>query len=156
MGIAGIILIAAGGCAGAKANGAGRSVESLQDEVVKTARSLVGMSCPESRPSSMEIDCKRFIPEVYHKAANTLLPLKPDDLAKFGRPVTQEELQPGDLVYFMIESQEAAHPGIYLGGGDFVHVSGSDGPFAIQNLSQDYWKIRFIGGRRVLRAWLQS
>jgi len=151
LGIMGILLMAAGGCAGVQTGRAGSSVENLQDEVVKAARSLVGISCP----AATGIDCSRYIPELYHKATGTLLPPKPADLAKFGRPVTKEDLRPGDIVYFMIESQESAHPGIYLGGGDFVHISSSDGSFAIQNLDQDYWRIRFLGGRRVLR-WMQS
>ncbi|MBI3610271.1 MAG: C40 family peptidase [Nitrospirae bacterium] len=162
--IVGVLLIAATGCAGvtawegfsSTAGGPVPPIVNLQEEVVKAARSLVGMSCPEGRPEPTEFDCNRYIPDVYHKATGITLPPKPDDLAKSGRPVTKEELRPGDIVYFTIEREESVHPGIYIGGGDFVHASNSGGVVAIQSLDQDYWRIRFLGARRVLRGGFQS
>jgi cell wall-associated NlpC family hydrolase len=161
MGILGILL-AANGCAGGAAGpgsypmagGSGKSITNLREEVVKAARSLVGVPCTEGRPAAVEVDCNRYIPEVYHKATGTTLPPKPDDLAKSGRAVTQEELRPGDIVYFTIENEASVHPGIYIGEGAFIHAPASGGSFAMQSLNQDYWRIRFLGGRRVLQAWL--
>jgi cell wall-associated NlpC family hydrolase len=162
--IALILLIAANGCAGGPvrpgvspmSGGVRPSVRNLQDEVVKAARLLVGVSCSEGQAAPADFDCKRYIPDLYHKATGVRLPSTPDGLIKSGLPVTKENLKPGDIVYFMTESKASVDPGIYIGGGDFIHAPASGGEVAIQRLDQDYWRIRFLGARRILRGAEQS
>lgn len=43
----------------------------------------------------------------------------------FTQPISVEELQPGDLVFFGT-SQKATHVGLYLGDGCYIHSSGKD------------------------------
>jgi len=43
----------------------------------------------------------------------------------FSQPVTVDELQPGDLVFFG-NPEKATHVGLYLGNGDYIHSSGKD------------------------------
>jgi len=164
IGIALILLIVAGGCAG----GPVRQVESpmaavekpttinLQAEVVKAAVQLVGLSCPEGQAAPADFDCKQYIPVLYHKATGVRLPSTLDGLVKSGLPVTKENLKPGDIVYFMTESKATVDPGIYIGGGNFIHAPASGGEVAMQRMDQDYWRIRYLGARRVLRGVDQS
>jgi len=52
-----------------------------------------------------------------------------------GVPVTLEELEPGDLVFFSSNGRRVTHVGIYLGGDRFVHASGRNVGVIISQLS---------------------
>ena len=57
-------------------------------------------------------------------------------------------LTEGDLVFFNTRGG-VSHVGIYLGEGYFVHASTGNG-VTINNLSDDYYHARFLGGGRML------
>ncbi len=65
---------------------------------------------------------------------------------KYPVVTSMSKLQRGDIVSFK------GHVGIYLGGGQMIDASSSDGKIRIcSNIqSNSYWKSHFIKGLRVL------
>src|SRR5437867_13247254 len=67
-----------------------------------------------------------------------------------GIPVTQSELQPGDLVFFTTYAPGASHVGIYVGDRRFLHASSSASAVAISSLDEAYYTARYVGARRLV------
>jgi cell wall-associated NlpC family hydrolase len=59
--------------------------------------------------------------------------------------VSQDQLQPGDLVFF----DGLGHVGIYIGGGQFIHAPHTGTVVQIASLS-GYYAANYVGARRIL------
>lgn len=94
------------------------------------------------------MDCSGF---VFRNGADVLklqMPRRSDALAEYAKRITDEEIQPGDLLFFNTAGG-ISHVGIYIGAGKFIH-SASDGPHTgviISSIQESYWKktYRFAG-----------
>jgi cell wall-associated NlpC family hydrolase len=62
-----------------------------------------------------------------------------------GVPVSYDQLQPGDLVFF----DGLGHVGIYIGGGQFIHAPHTGDVVKISSMS-GWYASSFVGGRRIL------
>jgi len=63
-----------------------------------------------------------------------------------GSPVSRDQLEPGDLVFF----RGLGHMGMYIGGGNFIHAPRTGDVVKISSLSESYYVANWIGARRVL------
>jgi cell wall-associated NlpC family hydrolase len=61
----------------------------------------------------------------------------------YGTPVSRDQLQPGDLVFFA----NLNHVAIYIGGGQVVHAPTTGDVVKISNISD--WGNSYVGARRV-------
>jgi cell wall-associated NlpC family hydrolase len=90
-------------------------------------------------------DCSGLI--VYAFAAvGKSLPHSTYALYSLGVPVSRDQLQPGDLVFF----DGLGHAGIYIGGDQFVHAPHSGDVVKISSLSEDWYASTYVGARRIL------
>ena len=64
----------------------------------------------------------------------------------YGVPVSRDQLQPGDLVFF----DGLGHVGIYIGGGQFVHAPHTGDVVKISSLDESWYSATFVGARRIL------
>ena len=98
--------------------------------------------------SAKGMDCSGF---VFRNGADVLklqMPRRSDAIAEYAKRITDEEIQPGDLLFFNTAGG-ISHVGIYIGAGKFIH-SASDGPrtgVIISTIQEPYWKkaYRFAG-----------
>ena len=65
---------------------------------------------------------------------------------QLGVPVSKDQLQPGDLVFF----RDLGHMGMYIGGGNFIHAPHTGDVVKISPLSDPYYVANWVGARRVL------
>jgi cell wall-associated NlpC family hydrolase len=122
------------------------------DEIPMYAVSLVGSpyrlggTSPETG-----VDCSGFVRHVFKQAAGVVLPHDSRAISQAAQPLAQNELRPGDLVFFNTLNRAFSHVGIYLGDDRFVHASSSrTGSVMVSNLNDRYWRERFDGARRVV------
>lgn len=94
-------------------------------------------------------DCSGFVRHVVGDVLGLRLPRSARDISQVGAPVTKDELQPGDLVFFNTLRRTFSHVGIYLGDHRFVHAPARGGEVRVDDMRQRYWLSRFNGARRI-------
>ena len=63
-----------------------------------------------------------------------------------GVPVSRDQLQPGDLVFF----HNLGHMGMYIGGGNFIHAPHTGDVVKIYSIYDANYMAGWVGARRVL------
>ncbi len=97
--------------------------------------------------SASGLDCSAFVKHCF----NTLgiyLPRTAHEQAAYGIPVTPENLQAADRLYFASRDGRITHTGIYIGDGYFIHSSSSRGGVAVSRLDEPLYHKMFCGARR--------
>jgi cell wall-associated NlpC family hydrolase len=73
------------------------------------------------------------------------LPHHAADQFNYGTPVSYDQLEPGDLVFF----DGLGHVGIYIGGGQFIHAPHTGDVVKISSMSDSWYAATFVGARRI-------
>lgn len=129
---------------GASATSTFASSAKLENEVDK----VVGTPYRWGGTTTAGFDCSGFILYIFDKF-NLDLPRTSKTQAKVGTQVDQDDLRPGDLVFFNTDGIGISHAGIYIGNNQFAHSSSSRG-VTISRLSDSYYKNRYVTARRVV------
>ena len=67
-----------------------------------------------------------------------------------GTPVSKENLQAGDIVFFAgTGASGISHVGIYAGNGQFIHSPNSRSTVSYSSLTSGYWANHYYGARRM-------
>jgi len=64
----------------------------------------------------------------------------------YGTPVSREDLQPADLVFF----HGLGHMGMYIGGGQFIHAPRTGDVVKISSIYDSWYASTWVGARRIL------
>lgn len=94
-------------------------------------------------------DCSGLVAHVFRTGYGITLPRNSYAQSRVGTPVSEDELQPGDLVFYDTQNRPYSHVGIYLGDGRFVHAPRTGAEVRIEKLDNRYWLRRWSGARRV-------
>ena len=116
--------------------------------VIQSATRYIGVPYSFGGTTPDGFDCSGFTRFVYAQSG-IYLPRAADEQYGVGQPVSYNRLQAGDLVFFSTYEDGVSHSGIYLGNGQFISATSSQG-VAIASLNSGYWGARYIGARRVL------
>lgn len=95
------------------------------------------------------LDCSGLVRYVFMEAWGKALPRTSEEISHVGKRIDQQELQPGDLVFYNTLKRGFSHVGIYLGDNKFIHSPSSGGQVRIESMDVSYWKNRFNGARRI-------
>ena len=90
-------------------------------------------------------DCSGFSMFVYSQVGVSL-PHHAASQFNYGVPVSRDDLQPGDLVFF----DGLGHMGIYIGGGQFIHAPHTGDVVKISSLNDSWYASTYVGARRIL------
>jgi len=117
--------------------------------LIDTALSLLGTHYRNGGSDPNGFDCSGFTQWVFAQYG-VPLPREVVDQFTVGKKIRNEDdLKPGDLVFFHTVSRGASHVGIYVADDQFVHAPSSKGVVRVEHLSSSYWSPRFVGGRRM-------
>jgi cell wall-associated NlpC family hydrolase len=113
--------------------------------VVGVAMSYLGVPYAWGGSSPGGFDCSGLVMYSYSKVG---VSLPHSSYAQYGVgvPVSKDQLQPGDLVFF----DGLGHVGIYIGGGQFVHAPHSGDVVKVSSLGDSWYASTYVGARRIL------
>ena len=121
-------------------------------EIVEYAKQYLGCPYVYGGSGDKSFDCSGFTMYVYKKFGYTLSHSATAQ-SKVGTYVAKEDLQAGDLVFFLdYETMDGiGHCGIYIGNGEFIHASSGSGYCVkISNLLTGSYNTRYATARRLI------
>ena len=123
----------------------------LREALVKTARDFLGVPYLWGGASlETGFDCSGLTMTVYQ--LNGLnLPRHSRTQYDAGKPVSINQLQKGDLVFFALHGKrKVSHVGIYIGDGKFIHAPSHGKKICVEYLSTPFFAKGFVSGQNYL------
>lgn len=118
----------------------------LADRIIATAKNYLGDPYVWGGNSPAGFDCSGFTQYVFAQLGINL-PHSASAQATLGTPVSEADLQPGDLVFFDT-SGGISHVGIYIGDGKFINAASTD--VEVDSIHDPfYWASRYLFARRI-------
>jgi len=126
-----------------------RYTSGVQDLIIKGlefvgVRYVRGGNTPDAG-----MDCSGFVRYVFQDSLGLKLPRTAKEMSQVGEQVAENDLKPGDLVFFNTMRRAFSHVGIYLGNNQFVHSPRPGGEIRVEDMRQSYWVARYNGARRI-------
>ena len=112
--------------------------------VVGIAMQFLGVPYVWGGSSPSGFDCSGLIMYVYGQMGVSL-PHHAASQYGMGVPVSRDDLQAGDLVFF----NGLGHAGIYIGGGQFIHAPHTGDVVKISSLYDSWYASTWYGARRL-------
>ncbi|MBP2664261.1 MAG: spore cortex-lytic enzyme [Firmicutes bacterium] len=122
----------------------------LGQKIVNFAQGFLGVPYAWGGAAPGGFDCSGFVYYVYSQYGISL-PRVADEQYNFGRRVSLNDIQPGDLVFYSTYTPGPSHVGIYVGNGQFIHASSGAGEVTVTAMSKPYYQTRFLGAFRIAR-----
>jgi cell wall-associated NlpC family hydrolase len=122
----------------------------LAVNLTRNALRFIGTPYVFGGTSPSGFDCSGYVQHVF-ALLGLHIPRTADAQYDAGQSI-HGEMSQGDLVFFQTYAPGVSHVGIYLGNGRFVHAS-SHGVM-ISSLSDTYWRVRYLGAKRLVVAKL--
>ena len=91
------------------------------------------------------VDCSGFTRYILQNTASISLPHSSKGQSNYGTEVSEEEMQPGDLIFFTgtyDAGEPVTHIGIYVGNGQMIHCGH---PVQYTSINSPYWQSHFYG-----------
>lgn len=124
----------------------GRDVD--PDEIIDTVK-FFGSSYRWGGMTEKGMDCSGFVYIIF-RVNGIFLERDSIDQSRLGTPVSIDDLAAGDLLFFQTRANKISHVGIYLGNGRFIHSSSRKGGVVISDLSDSFYRKRFVKAMRVV------
>jgi lipoprotein Spr len=122
------------------------AVPSIKDIVLAQYEDWRGVRYRPGGSDYRGVDCSGLVQAIFRDAFEKELPRTSGEQKRLGEAVARDEIQPGDLLYFIDRGRE--HVGVAVNGKQFVHASRKKG--VILSSFDRYWGKRLRHIRRIL------
>ena len=122
-----------------------------QAEVIaRMARDYLGEQYVYGDTGEEGFDCSSFVQAVF-RDNGFQLPRTSREQATVGEPITQDDVRPGDLLFFTQRpgSQRITHVAIAIGHNRMIHASRGRQHVVISKWDQPYFLNRWFAARRI-------
>lgn len=126
-------------------------VQEGASQLVLTAMDFIGVRYRRGGTSAEAgFDCSGFTRHIFENSIGLMLPRRAAEQANAPGllSIAQDDLKPGDLVFFNTLKSTFSHVGIYLGDGKFIHAPRTGAAVRVEDMREAYWAKRFNGARR--------
>lgn len=117
-------------------------ISTIASGVLGTAENYIGTRYCRGGATPRCFDCSGFVEYVFAQEGIDL-PRTAHQQYKSVTPISREEAQPGDLVFFKYRNGWIHHVGIYVGDGKVLHSPRRGGKVRIEEI----WTGRVVFGR---------
>ena len=134
------------------ANLGGLSSSVARSKLISAAESYLGTPYRYGGLDSRGLDCSGLVFVSFRDSLKITAPRTAESIFQWTERIRDEDLKPGDLVFFITSGRRISHVGIYTGNGRFIH-SQSSGPrtgVMYSRLDESYWKRTYAGAGRAL------
>lgn len=121
-------------------------VPSIKDIVLAQYEDWQGVRYRSGGTDYRGVDCSGLVQAIFRDAFEVELPRTSREQARLGEAVSQSDIQPGDLLYFIDRGRN--HVGVAVNGHEFLHASRKKG--VTLSKFDKYWKPRLKRVRRIL------
>ncbi|OCA81550.1 hypothetical protein A8F94_22020 [Bacillus sp. FJAT-27225] len=118
------------------------STTSTVDALITEAKKHLGAPYLWAGNTPAGFDCSGYLKYVFGKVGVTI-PRTVATIWDATKPVSS--VKPGDIVFYTTYKAGPSHAGIYIGDNKFIHASSSG--VMITDMSNSYWKPRYLGAR---------
>jgi hypothetical protein len=122
-----------------------------REEMLMASKRFAGLPYLWGGTSTFGYDCSGFTQMLYRQTG-VQMPRDAQPQADWSgvNSIPQEELQPGDLLFFGSSDKKITHTGVYVGNDEFIHATAHTHPvIQVSKLSDPHWTKLLVATRRV-------
>ncbi|MCX8514973.1 MAG: C40 family peptidase, partial [Burkholderiales bacterium] len=101
------------------------------------------------------MDCSGFIRYVFKKSLGITLPRTAAEMARVGKRVELNDLEPGDLIFFNTRRGSNTHIGMYIGNNKFIQSPRTGETIQVTELTSS-WRSKINGVKRIIQENLDD
>ncbi|WP_318502527.1 NlpC/P60 family protein [Bacillus sp. T3] len=121
----------------------------VKKEIVRDTNNYIGVPYLWGGATPTGFDCSGFVYFMFNKHGVEMSRTTSSNLYLQGTPISRSKLQPGDLVYYAVNSPGViSHVGFYVGDNKFVSATSSKG-IQVVSLDNSYWSQYYVGAKRI-------
>jgi probable lipoprotein NlpC len=121
-------------------------------KLISIAETFLGTPYRYSGLDKRGLDCSGLVYLSFKEGLGITVPRTAESIYSWVEKIATQELQPGDLVFFVTTGSKVSHLGIYTGEGRFIHSAsaGTHTGVMYSQLDETYWKRSYLGAGRAL------
>ena len=127
------------------------SITNARFRLIAAAESYIGTPYRYGGTDSRGVDCSGLIFLSFRDSLKITVPRTAASLYAWTQRIPDEQIRPGDLVFFTTTGLGVSHVGIFTGEGRFIHAPSEYGSGVTYSLlDEPYWKRTYAGAGRAL------
>jgi len=123
-------------------------VNTARTQVVNTAYRMLGTPYRYGGSTPDGFDCSGLVLFSYQQAGLEV-PRTAFDQYLRSTPVTDNRIEPGDVLFFTLRSHAISHVGIYVGDGKFIHAPALGRCVTESRLDEPFWRNHLVRAGRL-------